>query len=108
MSYVRVPLGLSRSRVGKRIVYQSTLPGLKVKIWKKEDFDGFKENGRFPNIDREMLDFSIKKLNEPEDMDVDETTLECMDVDKTSQFPDSADVQGEYLIKVKFPKLKHC
>ena len=84
MSYVSVPPGLSRSRVGKRIVYQSTLPGLKVKIWNKEAFDGFKQKGRFPNIDREMLDFSIKKLNEPEEMDVDETSLECMDVDTSS------------------------
>ena len=100
MSYVKVPPGLTRIRVGKRIVYQSNPPGLRVKIWNREAFDGFKLKGRFSNIDREELDFSIKKLNEPEDMDIDETSQEeeCIDVDNSSLEP--ALVQGTYILNI--------
>ena len=64
MSYVRVPAGLTRSKVGKRIVYQSNPPGLRVKIWNLRDFDELKLKGRFSDIDREALNFSTKKTNE--------------------------------------------
>ena len=77
MSYVKVPAGLTRSIVGRRIVYESLPPGLRVKIWKLRDFDDFKQKGRFSDIDRGELDFSTKKINEPEDyMEIDEVATE--------------------------------
>ena len=67
---MRVPAGLTRSKVGKRIVYQSNPPGLRVKIWTLRDFDEFKLKGRFGDIDREALNFSTKKVNEPANEEV--------------------------------------
>ena len=102
MSYVKVPPGLTRSRVGKRIVYQSNPPGLRVKIWNREDFDEFKLKGRFPHIEREELDFSTKRLNEPEDMDVDETSLDCINVDNSGRFLPPTLEQGAYFARIEF------
>ena len=84
MSYVRVPQGLTRSRIGNRIVYESNSPGLRVRIWKHSDFDNYKEKGRFSNIDRGELDFSSKKANLPDDMEVDKS-VEDMDIDGATE-----------------------
>ena len=71
MSYVRIPNGFTRSQVGKRIVYQSNPPGLRVKIWNLHDFDELKEKGRFSHIRRTELNFSTKKLNQPDHVEDD-------------------------------------
>ena len=74
---LRVPEGLIRSKVGNRIVYESTPPGLKVRIWKHKDFDDFKLKGRFPHIERSDLNFSTKLVNAPEgfmEVDLTDTT----------------------------------
>ena len=94
MSFVEVPPGLTRYEVGKRIVYQSNPPGLRVKIWRKQDFDEFKERGRFANIDRNELDFSIKKINKPDDqMEVDH--VEAVDGEVDTMEVDNMVAAGE-------------
>ena len=92
MSYVRVPQGLTRSRIANRIVYESNSPGLRVRIWKHSDFDNYKEKGRFSNIDRGELDFSSKKANAPDDMEVDKS-VEDMDIAEVDH-PDIALASG--------------
>jgi hypothetical protein len=58
MSTVKVPPGWVRKKVGKKVVYISDAP--KVKIWKIGDFDRFKKKGRFLTVNRHTLNFSIK------------------------------------------------
>lgn len=89
---LRVPDGLIRSKVGNRIVYESTPPGLKVRIWKHKDFDDFKLKGRFPHIERSELNFSTKLVNAPEgfmEVDLTDTTnvsvTEEMNMDETQE-----------------------
>ena len=89
---LRIPDGLIRSKVGNRIVYESTPPGLKVRIWKHKDFDAFKLKGRFPHIERSELNFSTKLVNAPEgfmEVDLTDTTnvsvTEEMNMDETQE-----------------------
>ena len=76
MPRVKVPPGWTRKKVGRRIVYISEPP--RSTIRNIEHFDNFKKNGRFPTIDREMLNFSAKFENESTDT---EDCVEDMDID---------------------------
>ena len=67
MSFVKVPPGLTRNHVGKRIVYHSNPPGFRVKIYSHRDFDEMKLKGRFSDIDSKELNFSTKVITLPED-----------------------------------------
>ena len=58
MSTVKVPPGWIRKKVGKKIVYITDSP--RVRIWKISEFDAIQKKGRFSTIPREMLSFSIK------------------------------------------------
>ena len=58
MPGLNIPPGWTRKKTGKKIVYVTDLP--KCQIWSKNDFDKFKKGGRFLNIDRDTLNFSIK------------------------------------------------
>ena len=77
MGKVKVPRGWKRRKEGKRIVYESDPP--RVKIWKIDDFEKLKEKGRFVNVTKQDLNFSVKMENEtseepdnvPETMDTD-------------------------------------
>ena len=62
MGRVKVPRGWKRTKVEKRIVYESCPP--RVKIWKIDEFDKFKLKGRFVNVDRKELNFSVKMDND--------------------------------------------
>ena len=67
MSFVKVPPDLTRNHVGKRIIYHSNPPGLRVKIYSHRDFDEMKLKGRFSDIDSKELNFSTKVITLPED-----------------------------------------
>ena len=61
MSKIKVPPGWLRKQVGKKVVYISEPP--RVRIWNLGDFDKLKAKGRFADIDREMLNFSLKVID---------------------------------------------
>ena len=75
-----IPKGWKRLRDGNRVVYESD-PS-RVKIHKIADFDKLKANGRFDNVHRQELNFSIKMENQA-DNDVSDQSLpdsEPMDI----------------------------
>ena len=58
MNKVKVPPGWVRKQVNKKILYITDAP--KTHIWKIGEFDKLKGKGRFPDVERESLNFSIK------------------------------------------------
>ena len=88
MPKVKVPRGWKRSIVGRKIVYDSDKP--RVRIWKRSDFEDQKRAGRFGNIEIGDLDFSIKVENETsdeehnmqEDLDENNPAMEPLDLDE--------------------------
>ena len=58
MSTILVPPGWVRKRIGKRIVYITDHP--RVQIQSVTQFDKLKSAGRYLNVTRQMLNFSLK------------------------------------------------
>ena len=87
MPKVKVPRGWKRSIVGRKIVYDSDKP--RVRIWNKTDFEEKKNSGRFVNIEIGDLNFSIKFENDTsdeedmqEDLDENNPDMEPLDLNE--------------------------
>ena len=87
MGKVPIPKGWKRLKVGNRIVYESDPP--RVKIYKTSVFDKLKANGRFGNVQREQLNFSLKFENETDNgaSEQDLPESEPMEITMPTIFP---------------------